>query len=47
MSRIYVQEPDLIRLVTDNRAKRAAWCLYVSILVMGLVGIAGFLARMI
>lgn len=44
-NRIFIAEPDLIRLVTDNRAKRAAWCLYAAITLMGVLFIAGFLAR--
>lgn len=41
--RIFIAEPDLIRIVQNNRAKRAAWALYLAILVMGLTFLAGYL----
>ena len=42
---IFQQEPDLIRLLLENRAKRAAWTCYIAITLMGALFIIGFLAR--
>lgn len=35
---IFNQEPDLIRIIQENRAKRAVWTLYISIVATFALG---------
>lgn len=49
MSRIFIQEVDLIRIAmiaSDNRARRESWQLITAILVIGVLFIIGFLGRL-
>lgn len=48
--RYFIQEVDHIRIAlaaNDNRARREGWQLIAAIAVMGVLGIAGYLGRLI
>ncbi|MGO4449062.1 hypothetical protein AB4Y96_09055 [Phyllobacterium sp. TAF24] len=46
MSRIFLQEPDRILIIRENRAKRAAWVFYLAVAVMFALLVVGFLVRL-